>query len=331
MLHANKVYASHRRGTHILTRWRNGLPIDLNVSWSRRKVGYFLQRHFPTLASQLAELAISYLAKKKYKDKIDPAWGLDNPRPILLSLSVLDETVLDLLVEGKVTSRPGIARFLGPREVEFTDGAVLDDIDAVICCTGYGADFTLTPFVEQRAPRNDRNGKPYGGPPIARMYMNIFPPAHADSVAIFAYSQFGKNNGFSFSDVTSMAVSNIWRGVSADMLPSRSAMESAVDAHHAWVASRWQLDHTTNVSQVRQWEFQGFLHKAAGTGMENLGWGWKGWLFWLRDPTMSRLMNHGVETAHAFRFFETGKRKTWPGARQAIIHMNELVKKLPRT
>ena len=27
--------------------------------------------------------------------------------------------------------------------------------------------------------------------------------------------------------------------------------------------------------------------------------------------------------------FETGKRKTWPGAREAIIHMNELVKMFP--
>jgi dimethylaniline monooxygenase (N-oxide forming) len=37
-------------------------------------------------------------------------------------------------------------------------------------------------------------------------------------------------------------------------------------------------------------------------------------------------MNHGIETAHAFRFFETGKRRKWEGAREAIIHMNELAK-----
>jgi len=110
-------------------------------------------------------------------------------------------------------------------------------------------------------------------------------------------------------------------------------MESAIDAHHAWLTTCWRADTTPgsfDASMVRSWEFQAFLHEAAGTGMENLGWGWKGWRFWLRDPKMSRLMNHGIETAHAFRYFETGKRKTWPGARDAIIHMNELVRKLPR-
>jgi dimethylaniline monooxygenase (N-oxide forming) len=44
---------------------------------------------------------------------------------------------------------------------------------------------------------------------------------------------------------------------------------------------------------------------------------------------MSYMMNNGVETAHAFRYFETGKRKAWPEARDAIIHINELVKVFP--
>lgn len=87
------------------------------------------------------------------------------------------------------------------------------------------------------------------------------------------------------------------------------------------------MDDKIDVSMVKQWEYQSFLHEAAGTGMENLGWGLQGWKFFLKDPKMSYLMNNGVETAHAFRFFETGKRKAWPGAREAIIHMNELVKK----
>jgi dimethylaniline monooxygenase (N-oxide forming) len=38
-------------------------------------------------------------------------------------------------------------------------------------------------------------------------------------------------------------------------------------------------------------------------------------------------MNSGLETAHAYRFFETGKRKTWSGAKEAIIRVNEEAKK----
>jgi dimethylaniline monooxygenase (N-oxide forming) len=74
---------------------------------------------------------------------------------------------------------------------------------------------------------------------------------------------------------------------------------------------------------------QHFLHDAAGTGMENLGYGWKGWKFFIHDPKMSWLMNNGVETAHAFRYFETAKRRTWEGAREAIIKANEAVKVYP--
>lgn len=44
---------------------------------------------------------------------------------------------------------------------------------------------------------------------------------------------------------------------------------------------------------------------------------------------MYNLMNNGVETAHMYRYFETGKRKTWDGARDAILHANETVKMFP--
>ena len=325
--HASKVYLSHRRGAWVAKRWKNGLPIDLIVNYSRRKTSYLMQYYFPNLTIKLSNLGSRFLMRD-YGD-LDPEWRLpgDAP-PFVLALGQAFEDILPHLRDGSVTSMHGIKRILGPKTVEFQDGQVVDDVDAILCCTGYEADFSLTPFVEMSKPENDGKGHAYGGPPIARLYKNMFPPAHADSVAILAYSAYGKNNGFSFADVVSMAVSNIWRGVSSDMLPSRAEMERQINENQAWVAGRWHMYNHTEVSAVKQWEFQGFLHEAAGTGMENLGWGWKGWLFFLRDPKMSWLMNHGVETAHAYRYFETGKRQTWSGAREAILHINGLVKNL---
>ena len=160
--------------------------------------------------------------------------------------------------------------------------------------------------------------------------MIIFLPKSADSMALLCYSAYGKNNGFSFNDVQSMAVSNIFRHTHP--LPSMATMDSDIDKHHAWLASCWARDKTPNSfdpSMVRSWEFQGFLHEAAGTGMENLGWGVKGWAFWVRNPRMSWMMNNGVETAHAFRYFETGKRRRWEGAGEAIVKANEAVRKFP--
>lgn len=144
---------------------------------------------------------------------------------------------------------------------------------------------------------------------------------------MLCYSAFGKSNGFSFADVTSMAVSNVFRGVHP--LPSVAEMNKWVDEHQDWVASRWKLEHSVDPSMVKQWEFQRWLHEAAGTGMENLSWmGWKGWKFWWEDRKMYNLMSNGIETAHMYRYFETGKRRTWDGAREAILKLEEERKRM---
>lgn len=270
----------------------------------------------------MADVAVGYLGRRIF-GKLDPAWGLEPFPNITLTLPGAWEDVVPLLRSGAVTSLPGIRRFTGPRSIELDDGRSLDGIDAVICATGYRADFSIAPFLDTSKPQ----AYGYQGEPIYRMYMNMFPPRYADSCALLCYSAFGKSNGFSFSDVTSLAVSNVWRGI--EPLPTRAEMERHIDAHQKWVASRWAVEPRSDPSAVKQWEFQGFLHRAAGTGMENLGWGLKGWKFWLKDRKMYNLMNNGVETAHMYRYFETGKRKTWEGAREAILHMNDLIKMFP--
>jgi dimethylaniline monooxygenase (N-oxide forming) len=249
---------------------------------------------------------------------IDPSWRLLPPPPVNLAPRACNPALLEPLRNKKLTSMHGVKRFTGPRSIEFEDGAVVDDIDAVICATGYSAEFEVTPFLERSRPSG------FHGPELMRLWMNIFPPKYATSMALLCHSALGKSNGFSFSDVTSMAVSNVFRGV--HHVPSVEAMQKKIDEDQAWTAYRWNIDHGFDTSAVKQREYQAFLHDAAGTGMENLGWGWKGWKFFFKDPKLSYLMNNGVETAHAFRYFETGKRRTWSGARGAIIHINELVK-----
>lgn len=233
--------------------------------------------------------------------------------------------MMPYLKDGSLTSLRGLKRFVGEKSVELEDGTVVEGVDAVVLCTGYRADWKVAPWVERSRPR----GLGYKGPDMYRLWMNLFPPAYADSCAMLCWSAFGKNNGFSFADVTAWAVSAVWRGV--EPLPERGAMETWVDRHHRWVVEwAWKRDPLSfDPSMVKQWEFQGWLHRAAGTGMENLGWGWKGWKFWWKDREMYALMNHGAETAHGFRYFDggEGRRKKWEGAREAIIHVNEEVKR----
>ncbi|KAI1321100.1 putative dimethylaniline monooxygenase [Xylariaceae sp. FL0255] len=317
---ASKVYTSHRRGAFLFPRLRNGTPTDLMVNWRRRQIGLFLQRTLPRFTRWIGDIALASLQHKAY-GKFDPSWRLEPFPSPTLSLAGTSDSILPFLKDGSLETIGGFRRFTGPHSLELSDGTVLDDVDAVIFATGYTADFSVTPFLDTSRPPN------YSGPDLVRLWMNMFPPKYADSMVLLCHSTYGKNNGFSFSDVSSMAVSNVFRGV--HQVPSPEEMEKQIDEHHDWVVSRWRLDDKIDPSMVKPWVFQGFLHEAAGTGMENLGWGWKGWKFFFKDPRLCYLMNHGVETAHAFRFFETGKRKTWPGARDAILYMNQAVKIFP--
>lgn len=318
---ASRVYMSHRRGGYVFPTWRNGVPADLMVTWRRRQMGAWFQRTLPSVYKWCTDKGLTFLCRKQWGE-LKPEWRVLPAPSIALSLPGASNSLIPQLQEGKITSLHGIKRFLGPHSIEFDDGTVLDDVTAVICCTGYSANFDVAPFLERSHPKN------YKGPDLVRLWMNVFPPQYADSMAMLCHSAYGKNNGFSFNDVQSMAISNIFRGVHP--LPSLAAMNARVDAHHEWLGSRWRMEPMSFVpSAVRTWEFQAFLHDVAGTGMENLGWGWKGWKFFFKDPKMSWMMNNGVETAHAFRYFETGKRRTWDGAREAIIKANEAVKVYP--
>lgn len=325
--HATKpVYTSHRRGAVPYRRFRKGVPTDALVTWRRRQVTHFFQAHCPNFTRVCGDLAVKYIVKFMYPT-IKPEWLLTPIPSIALKIpgALAFENILPCLEDGRLKSVHGIKRFLGPKQVELLDGTVLDDIDAVIMCTGYRADFSVADdaVLERSTPTAYGYDKaPEGAAPMMRLWMNLFPPKYADSFAMLCYSAFGKSNGFSFADVTSMAVSHAFSGVHP--LPSVMEMEKWVDEHQAWVASRWKLDHTVDVSMVKQWEFQGWLHEAAGTGMENLSaFGWKGWKFWWEDRKMYNLMAHGVETAHLYRYFETGKRRTWDGAKDAILKLDE--------
>lgn len=324
MPHASHpVYLSHRRGALPFRRFRKGVPNDTQVTWRRRQMSHFLQRYFPGVAKFLADAFLTWFARIMFPN-LKPEWRLLPIPSILLRLPGSFENIMPFLEDGSLQSVHGLKRFLGPKKVELLDGTVLDDIDAVLLCTGYRADWTVADdWMERSVPKHPG----FSGDPIYRMWMNLFPPKYADSCAFLCYSAFGKSNGFSFADVTSMAISNVFRGV--EPLPSEPEMNAWIDRHQEWVASRWALDNSADTSMVKQWEFQGWLHAAAGTGMESLSpFSVKGWKFWWKDRKMYKLMNDGVETAHMYKYFETGKRKTWDGATDAILHANEVLKQV---
>lgn len=125
-----------------------------------------------------------------------------------------------------------------------------------------------------------------------------------------------------------MAVVQTWKN--NPPLPSQEIMNEAIDAHHEWMISLAQKE-SVITDLVREEVWMKWVRETAGTSTdEMLGYGLKGWSFWMRDWTFCNLLMGGIESPLVDRLFE-GKRKRWDGARQAIIDQNEESKKRARS
>lgn len=248
-------------------------------------------------------------AKHEAKNAV-PEWDIEGDGGHV----ICSDHLVSLVRQGKIRSVRGIRRFTGPRSVELDDGSVLEDIDAVIACTGYRPDFSLLPDLTFTRFADDL-------PDLPNLYQNMFPPAYADSLACLNYG-IVTESAAPIRELQAMAVAQVWAGRSP--LPSREAMERQIDDYQRWLVGRMRVAPATYFGKGRMHPWMEFLHRTAGTGMyEHMGWGWRGWWFWLRDRPLCGMMGWGVYSPHMYRLFETGKRSAWAGAREAIIRVNE--------
>ncbi|KAF4631409.1 hypothetical protein G7Y89_g6721 [Cudoniella acicularis] len=259
---------------------------------------------------------------QRTKEQVDPSWRL-KPAPSLANHQpVISDNLVSSLAAGSITSVPGLRRFVDGETVELTDGTALT-VDAVIFCTGYEPDFSLnqdfSPLTSAAPKSPDLNSNDV---PRARLYQNLFPPEFADSLVYMNY--FALTDGvIPISDLAAMVIAQVWKG--SFKLPSEQAMNAEIDEHHAWVKDLAK-DDSVYTGIIRPGPWFAFLNEAAGTGLnENLGYGLQGWKFWLKDMKLCNLMMRGVRTPFMHRMFD-GRRKKWNGAREAILHANELAK-----
>ena len=236
---------------------------------------------------------------------------------------IISDVFINFLQAGLITSVAGLRQFLAGHEIELEDGSRIA-VDAVIFCTGYHPDWTLTPEIDpiSRPPspiqRTENAAAPHH-PPLARLYQNIFLPSHANSIAYLTNWAFGVGI-MPVGDLASMAITQVWKGTFP--LPSEEQMNRDIDANHAWawsVAERNAIhSHIVNEGPWLSW-----LNEAAGTGVnENLGYGVQGWRYWLRERNLCGVLMGGVNSPHILRLFD-GRRKSWAGARDAILRANE--------
>jgi dimethylaniline monooxygenase (N-oxide forming) len=320
--HAKKVYISHRRGAKIFKRsGADGLPTDLMISSTIWAIMWWIEAYLPSLFGKIMDASMDSNFKESWGENKEE-WGFAQSPSIRDNFHIIlcNDDLIPLIKEGKVTSTCGIKRIVGPKTVEMDDGLVIDDVDAIITCTGYSDDMGMLSealtFVD--APRE--------AAPLPNLYMGIFPPEHADSVAIISNVHLNAPQ-IPGRELAAMAVAQIWAGNTS--LPSKPAMDAWVRKHHDWLRKRIARAHNLNRGDVLSREWNYFVHDAAGTGLyDNIGWSWKAWKLWWSDPELYKALAHGPATAHGFRVFETGKRAVWKDARQAILDVNAEVKRL---
>lgn len=293
------------------------MRFDHVASWKFIRLGYWLSRWLPSVHRWAFHHVFDASSKSSW-GKLDPSWKFDYEYRYATNIAtlVLSDGLIPALRDGTIIPVPYIKQVVGPRSVQLTDDSIIDDVDCIIACTGY-----------ESSMKNICDAVPYSKPApdiqeLPHLYQNVFPVGLADSLAFLCHSAFMENVVIC-RELAAMAVAQIWAGKST--LPSKEEMERQIQGHLEWYAKRCRdnapLSQLEGVIEPDSW--QRWVHEKAGTGMyEKLGWTLEGVKFSLLNPRLYWQLAYGVGSPHLFRLFETGKRKAWPGALDAIQTTN---------
>ena len=221
----------------------------------------------------------------------------------------------------------------GSSSAQFADGEVLDDIDAIIYCSGYRQDFSMIegpgrPDDALHAPDGFRKLKeaPFYSDDISfpRLYHGIFSEQYPESLAVLGHLALIPKTVILTNELASMAIASLW---SADRaLPNDTEIRSDIDTHYNFVVRTLQRGPMINTGirldcdRTYKW-----LNETANTGATEYleGWGWKGWKFWWQNWSVCKQIMSGPDVPAVYRLIDTGRgRKAWAGATEAITRAN---------
>ncbi|KAK3117552.1 hypothetical protein LTR53_000978 [Teratosphaeriaceae sp. CCFEE 6253] len=326
---AKSIYLAHRNGCALLPRILNdGTSLDHGASYRTFAIRDVLESMFPKLAIKFVDNWVATIQNKHFK--LDPAWRINSPAPSLAKQNpTVSDTLYPGLQSGEIISTHAPKRIKGTRSIELEDGTILDDIDAIVFCTGYRLDLS---YLGKCDPTNMHPGaiSPADDYQAPRLYQNILSHEHPESLAFIGMALIFFP-AFAMADMSSMALAQLWKH--PDLLPSQAAMQEQYAQHRAWRARIRALPNPSGKGpqplQLETGAFLKWVQEVAGTCLdEHLSYtSPKAWKLWWHDRALSRLLYDGIYSPHAYRLFESGgRRKAWDGAREAIVKVNEDIK-----
>ncbi|KAE9984363.1 hypothetical protein EG328_008849 [Venturia inaequalis] len=321
--HAKQVYLSHRNGILMVGRYaKNGAVIDAAQTMNVTKVLLFLMEWFPNFYNWAFDKLVNSMSKQSFPT-IPASWNFSPAPPVYITNPLVGDDLYPLMQDGWANPIGQVEKFTGPKSVKLKDGTQLEDIDAVIYCTGYDAS---VPFL-----KDDLN--PYQEPgQQGNLYRNIFllhpDPAIRDSIAFIGHGGITWP-GLSTFELQSAAVAQIWIGKS--QLPPFEEMRkwnTDLIAYRKKLLASQPTESTHYPAILPLADQLRWLDRTAGTDVfDHFGWGGKAWRFWWRDRAFYGLCSGGVLSSALWRLFETGKRRAWGGAREQIYRDNEALKR----
>ncbi|KAK4082585.1 hypothetical protein Purlil1_11127 [Purpureocillium lilacinum] len=335
--HAKHVYIARRHDAFVLPRIVDGKPLDHGFNHRKALVLRAAKSCLPAAASDAMMRRVLTATHLKGMHGVAAATAsqqLPLPSAVALDLAaaplpnrtppVISDSIFLEVLAGRVELVRALQRIDGPRAVLLHDGRRIDDIDAIVFCTGYQAEYSLAgehdPTREQPPGWTAAPGS--NGRRLPRLYRNIFSLDLPHSLAFMGCIAFA-SPAFQLYDLASLALARVWTGKAAP-LPPRDAMLASV---HAQQARLVRLAEDGGGSVIPGWvdgdEWMAWADDVAGTGvLPRLGYGPAGWAFWLRDRRLCGLLMDGISSPHVYRLFETGKRRAWKGAREEIFRIN---------
>jgi dimethylaniline monooxygenase (N-oxide forming) len=272
---------------------------------------------------KLYNWSVVQLQNKLHPKGLKPEWKLNEDLPPFTQrLPLINDEIVDAMHEGEIIPVLNITEVIDTDTVRLSDGTTISDLDAIICCTGYKPDFSILGDYEKEFSRSYQyplnTNSPTSSKPLPRLYQNIFSLDYPDSLAYVCGVGF-QMAAFHIYDLASMALAQVWSGNAP--LPPLHDMRAQVEAHYEWILSRARQG-SVHPDLVRAPEWYRWVNETAGTGVyEKLGYGVEGWRFWVGDRAWCNTLMYGIWSPHAYRLFDTGRRKRWEGARDEILRV----------
>ena len=289
----------------------------------------YLSKFLPTFFNWMMDKLIQSMSKKEFPNQ-PPAWGFNPPPSITVSPPLVASELYPHLESGFCEPILEVLKIRGPRTVELKSGRVLDDIDAIVYCTGYHACIPIPIEPESLNPY------PYPGSP-PQLYRNIFSlspdPAIRNSLAFLGQGAIAFP-GFAPHEVQALCVSQIWQGKSS--LPGLSDMQQWHRDYLSWresMTKQYNAKSTFYTAFVPMTDYVTWVDSCAGLGIRchfGLLARWinrDAWTFWWKDRKLYNSCLSGLTSPAIFRLFDMGKRKAWARAREQIFVDNERVQR----